>query len=657
MERKQFSLLLALIFILSGCVASDVPKGNRTQVSKASTKTTSGSGNGATDTDDDVGNGTSLPPTVELRHLIEPNLSLDLNYTSGTGYAGGGSYSRKLTLPKNFAGRLYLAGINIGTLQSNFVKVRFKFGVGREAVTIPATVSQAPGITPANNISVLVLDLRSEPFRSIRLPYDLYDYNDYDFPGGDTPTLDNRDSELYCRGLKLEDDPTFVGVGACDGIQSNPDQPEEECLYSYASVLDQGLLKQSGAVKVPITPSAVQSKSITGNNYYQDYPAQMLKKPLLDTLVLSAANTIGNYKFSDFNASTGSTAITFTYPTTIWDPVTIGTSQYYFRGPYRLVNQTEWQIKFAQLDGPKRLFRQNSYVDYPLYLTSPLPDDDQSAPTQNRLYYNSYMFPLATKLTLGANVTHLASASPDGVRTETSLATAGATSWMDGANARAQTRNTDNEHVGSCNISATMEILAKDKNGIEFVITESKDVKLQLVRPTQYKTDTGNEVLFSNYKRCTSNVECGGSECCFNNRCWDETLVSQCIDPALQGHKNVGESCTTDFQCTSLCCNRTSGLCAPHNTSLTTPVLCSKPTGEFCIAKEWCQKSPVSKPIIVKTGTDPVGNVTCNQIVVTTQEYGDCQAGVCIPPEQPAIPVFDPNAVGACNNAVPPPTF
>lgn len=649
--------LLVMVFIISGCMPEQAPSTRSSYNSLPSGASTSGSGAGAEDSTS-VGSGTSLPPKVEIRHLIEPNLSTDLSYNTGTGYAGGGSYVRKLTLPKNFSGRLYVAGINVGTLSNRHVKVRFKFGVGKEPITVPATIVKAPGITPSTNVDVLVLDLRSEPFRNIRLPYDLFDYNDYDFSAGDTPTQDNRDSGLYCRGLKVADDPTFSGVGACDGVQSNSNQPEEECLYAYAKVLDQGLVKESSSVLVPISPGLAQVKSITGSSYFQDYLSQQLLKPLRDTIPTTATNVIGSYKFSEVNATTGSQNITFTYPTSIWDPATISGTRYYYRGPYRLVNTSGWEFKFAELDGPKRLFRQDSWVGYPIYFSNPLPDDNQSSPTQTRLYYNSYLFPLATQLQLNANVTHLSSSTVTGVRTENTLSTAGTTLWMDGSNARAQSKNTDLEHIGSCNVSSTLEIIAKDNNNVDYVVSIASDVKLQLVRPTQFRTDTGNEVLYTNFKSCSTNSACGGSECCFNNRCWDQSLVSQCYDSTTgQGNRNVGDTCTSDLECTSLCCNRTSGLCAPHNTLLNPAVLCSKPVGDFCIAKDWCQKSPVVKCLVIKTGTDSLGNTTCRQHCYNTEEFGDCKSGVCTPPVQPAIPTFDPNATGACNNAVDAPSF
>ncbi|MFP5386331.1 MAG: hypothetical protein ACLGHN_09655 [Bacteriovoracia bacterium] len=671
--KKILTQLLVMIFIISGCMPADVPSAQTAAQAGKNGKVTSGSGAGAEDPD--LGNGTSLPPKVEIRHLIEPNLSTDTSYSTGTGVAGGGSYVRKITLPKNFAGRLYLAGINIGSLADRHVKVRFKFGVNREAVTIPATVTRAPGITPQTDISVLVMDLRSEPFRNIRLPYDLFDYNEYafdpdgTFADGVEPVQDNRNTGLYCRGLRIEDDPTFQGVGACDGLQSTTGQPDEECLYAYAKVLDQGLVQLSGSVKVPITPSFPQIKSVTGSNYFMDYMSQKLLKPLPDTMSLTAPNVAGSFSFSTLAVpanSTDSIDVNFVYPTSIWDPVTILGTQYYYRGPYRLVNRPNWEFDFPfdQIHGKNRLFRENSWVDYPLYLTNPLPDDypvqpfPLPQPEQYRLYYNSYLFPLATKLDLTANVTHLASNDADGVRTEQTLPVAGKTMWMDGANARAQSRNYDLEHIGSCNVSATIEIIAKDDNNVDYVISLSKDVKLQLVRPSQYRTDTGNEVLYTNFKSCTENAGCGSSECCFNNRCWDQSLVSQCLDSSsTQGNRIIGESCTSDLECSSLCCNRTSGECAPHNTITSPAVLCSKPIGDYCIAKEWCQKTTVVKCLVVRTGTDNLGNTTCRQHCYNVEEYGDCKNGVCVAPEQEPIPPFDPNDPDACLNAVPAPNF
>lgn len=653
--KKTLSLLLVMTFVISGCLPSDVPTSRQQFNSTPTGESTTGVGAGATTTGS--GSGTTLPPKVEIRHLIEPNLSTDPTYSTATGHNGGGSYVRKLTLPKNFQGKLYLAGINIASLSDKHVKVRFKFGLNRDPITISAIVSQAPGITPQTNISVLVMDLKDAPFHAVRLTYDLYDYNDYPpsasaLPDSPTPVQDNLDTGLYCRGLKLEDDPTFTGVGQCDGLE-----PDEECLYSYAKVLDQGLvqqvLKNGNIIYEPLNPSLPQSKSVVGQAYYQDSMTQALNKPLID-------NFLGPFKFSEtavpLNSSNSINLnfLTSSTPFSLdWGAKSINSGTYFYRGPYRNVNKDNWEFKFPDPVGAKKLFRNSRPfhdINGNIATVAPFPDN-------NTVYFGSYMFPIATKLDLSSNVSHLSSSQWDGVRSETNLAVPGTTLWMDGSNARANSKNAEQEHVGSCNVTSTIEIIAKDSNGNEYIIALSKDVKFQLVRPTRYYADTKTDVLFPNFKNCSSNASCGANECCFNNRCWDQSLVSQCIDSSSSsGNNQIGDSCGTDLDCSSLCCGG-GGRCAPHNTLLNPAVLCSKPIGTFCIAKEWCQKTPVINCIVVSTGTDSLGNVTCRQQCYTTNDYGDCKEGMCVSPFQPVIPVFDPNDPNACANAVPAPSF
>ena len=632
------TFLLGSAFFLSGCLTSDLAslqRESQSQDMECSFGTECSVGHNSTT----IGNGTTPPPVVEIRHLIEPNLSTETTYSTGVGKEpGGGSYVRKLTLPKNFAGRLYLAGINVGTLSSTHVKVRFNFGLNREPITIPAVVAKAPGITPQTDISVLVMDLRSEPFRNLRLPYDLFDYNEYE--SGMDPTEDNRNTNLYCRGLKTEDDPTFNGVGDCDSTS-------EECLYAYAKVEDQGLIKESGGIKLSLTPSFPQIKSTGGAGYYKDFMNYKILKPLPDTISTSI-------KFSELDSNTGSTAITFS-GSTIWNSVPILGSNYFYRGPYRLINRSSWEFKlpFDDIHGKNRIFKEDKFIPYPNNSTYPLIGDSIKK-EQDRLYFKSYLFPLATRLNLAANKSYLSQDTPN----EKILSLSGKTELMDGANARAQSRNYDQEHVGSCNVTATIEIIAKDKNEINYVIASSKDIKLQLVRPTQYSTDLGNEVLFSNYKSCTSDSGCSSNECCLNNRCWDQTLVSNCMENrSEEGHREIGEQCTTDLDCSTLCCNPNTSQCSPHNTNVTPALLCSKPIGDYCIAKEWCQKSTVVKCYVIRTGIDNLGNITCRQQCYNMEEFGDCKNGICLPPVQAQIPTFDPTLPDACANAVVAPKF
>jgi hypothetical protein len=418
--------------------------------------------------------------------------------------------------------------------------------------------------------------------------------------------------------------------------------------------------------------------SFAGSNYFQDYFAKQVLKPVGDTMD-QAAHAFNTFKFSEANATTGSTNMTFD---NTWAGLLFGTTTYYYRGPYRLVDTKNWQFRYQSFDGPKGLFKLDSYVLFNETLfTGPagncpnsapgvagaacLPDDPvyfnfgmgsfQKVP---RLYYNSLMFPRATQLSLNSGIPHLSDTNAVGLRTPATVNPGEKTLWMDGSNARAQSINSEFNHVGSCNVAATIEIIARDDNGNDYVISSANDVKLQLVRPTEYRTDIGNEVLYSNFKTCSGNAQCGSSECCFNNRCWDSALVSQCFDDTqINGNKQVGTTCTSDLECSSLCCNRSTGQCAPHNTSVTPAVLCSKPVGEFCISKEWCQKYPITKQLLIKQPPLPDGTPQCADYRYTVEEYGDCKNSVCVPPTQPTITNIDTTAPGVCTNAVPPPSF
>ena len=627
-----YACLLVAVFAV-GCNPMSVPSTRQANGNQAGPGGQNpGPGNGATTTGAGSGGETApFLPTVEIRHLIEPNLTTDPSYNSGTGYHGGGSYVRKLTIPKNYAGRLYLAGINVGTLTDRFVKVRFKFGPNHHSETINAVVAKATGITPSTDISVLVMDLKNQPFRDIRLSYDLYDYNTY--LAGETPVQDNRNSGLYCRALRLADDPTFTGVGNCDA-------GDEKCLYAYAKVLDQGLVKEgSGPVYTSFAPKLPQVKATAGSDYYADADALTLEKALSDSF-------LGPFKFNNlvnFNlAADPGVSID-------WGPKTINSSTYYYRGPYKLSDRSNWHFKFGDLVGENRLFKNSR----------PYSGSVGPTPDLGTVFFGSYMFPLASKSSIQANTPYLGSDEWNQKRLTQINSVGGESLWMDGSSARAQTLNTANEHIGSCNVSAIIEIIAKDDSGNEYIITDTNEIKLQLVRETQYFEDTNSDVLYTNFKRCSSNSNCGSGECCYNNRCWDETLVSQCIDSTVsQGNHLTGEACSTDFDCVSLCCNRTTGVCAAHNTLTIPPVLCSKPVGDACIAKEWCQQVPVTKCIIVKSPIDPgTGTSSCYQQCYTVLEYGDCKAGTCVPPYQEPITSFDPDAPGACDNAVTAPNF
>ena len=150
---------------------------------------------------------------------------------------------------------LYLSGLNFTSLADRHITVNFYFGHTKEKVSVSGVVARAPGITPTTDIEVLILNMNDKPFEQIRLLYDLYDYKQYDFDErdpeegtflvetpSDEPITDNLDENLYCRGLLLDDDPTYRrSSGSCSSAS-------DMCMYAYAKeVKDRGLQKMDEA--------------------------------------------------------------------------------------------------------------------------------------------------------------------------------------------------------------------------------------------------------------------------------------------------------------------------------------------------------------------------------------------------------------------------
>jgi hypothetical protein len=649
---------MVLTMILSAC--QEVPKRDLAGVgiSEGATGGSTG-GVGVTTSGSNGGVQTvSAAPKVEIRNLVEPNITTAdyPTYFTGTGLSGAGTYVRKLTLPKNYQGLLYLGGININSLSGRFVKVRFTFGVSGEQVEVDATVARAPGITPNTEIDVLVMDLRNQPFSNMRLIYDLYDYRDYSDPTN-LPVETNRDPSLYCRALRLQDDNTFNGQGECDGLNSTKTGAlDEKCLYTYAKVVDRALVQGTTAV-YPTQPHIDLTSGKLG--YYHQTPQTLMNRCLPDQS--RTANHVIVSGVSDINTGgTGVQPLIFTDFNQTANLVqknaagtTIFTQAVSYFGPFQAINADNWEIKYGAAFGEFGIF------DFTKAFVAPYTNFGVQM-GQTHLHY-SKMFPRFGYLDLPTDVKYLKTdfngsvANSQDVKTPTTQVTGGATELVDGCSLRVQSQNYEGNHIGSCNASGKIEILTLNEDGTLITVAESKDVVLQLVRPTQI-TGEGNDYLYSNYKSCTNSNQCGSGECCFNNRCWNNELVTQCVEQAnTVGNSPIGATCSSDFQCSSLCCNLSTGRCGVHDNTLSPPVLCSKPYGQFCLAKEWCQKSNVTNCFIVKTGTDPQGNVTCAKRCYNSQEFGDCKAGVCQPPPVGQNPTFNPSDPNACADAIDPP--
>lgn len=597
-------------------------------------------GNGAGPSDGDIGSiGDAILENgrAELRHIVDPF---------------SGTYKTKVTIPKNYKGMLYLSGLNITSLNDRLISVRFRFGREREEVIIQAAIGRAPGITPQTDVEVLILDLEDQPFQDLRLTYDLYDYNDYDtnddgieFAADDDlsePITDVRNPGLYCRGLNLEDDPTFTISSTNDRC----DTAGETCLYSYASVKDSGLyFLESGALK-GIVPSEPQIDLI-GSGYGSLSQSEILKKCLPDVDHRSSVET--SLQTATASASTSRVA----YGDTAFG------GGYTYLGPYRTLNRSIWEISgdaiFSDISTagaePTGLFQA---------VLNNAPSNTANDPNgRSQAGIKSFLFPRAGKKDLNSNVEYIGytalSTQLTASRSVRSLVSAGETEYVDGCNIRVSSYDEEtNEGVSSCSVSGTIDLITTDRETGETVtITTSKEIKLQLTRASA--TDyLGNEVQFSALKKCSSSNACAANECCFNERCWSKDLVSQCIESGTgEGNLGTGESCNSDFQCSSLCCSSSSQTCGVHNPG--EDLFCSKSPGQQCITKEFCREENIRTCFIVKTGISNQGVQTCTLRCYNVPTFGDCREGICVPPNSPPVPTFDP-ANPDCGNAIDPPT-
>ncbi len=602
--------VLSIIFLLILCSCLGSPSSSR-KLSKLTDNIDQGSGSGdgdgaiggdgGIDSDEDTG---QTITRVELRQFIDPN---------------DGNFRTKVTIPKNFSERLYISGLNISSLQDKFIWVRFRLGRDLTEVTLPATVTRVDDIALASlsDLEVLNVDLSSRPFEDIVLSYDLFDYNDYS--SGTTPTQDPTSSGLYCRGLAIDYDPTFQSSAS----NARCDATGETCLYAYAKVVDRGLT--DSGTNLSVVPSKAQI-DLSDSGYSNDSLAQNLTKCLPD-----------NNDLANLNGVLGTTAAALTIGAVI-------TPGYIYNGPYRPINQANWEITgdalFSAVTSPSGLFA-NAFT--------------AGDPSTG---YTSFLFPRAGLMNFKAGREYFGSTNAFDIRTLQRLLTGGDSIFVDGCNLRAVNYDPNtNEGINSCNVTATVEVLVKDKDAAvtdePVVISESIDLKLQLSRVSQ-KDFLGEEILYTSLKNCDASSECGNNECCFNKRCWSKEIVSQCKeDSTSTGNTGIGGTCSSDFDCASLCCNSSTGTCAVHDP--VGGVYCSKSPGQTCVAKEFCRQESIRTCFIVKTGFSN-GVQTCARRCYQVPTFGNCVDNTCIQPLTPDIPDFDPNDPSFCLQAIDPPT-
>jgi len=645
----KFSVLCLLIFLFS-CIGENIsstrklpPKPETTSPKPPTTNRDlpwpryQGQGpRGAGPSDGSVNQGEEEPPTpvaIELRNFVDP-------FT--------GHYKSKLTLPKNFAGTLFIAGLNVSQLNGQLITVRFRFGRELEPIDIRATVGgTAPGLTPQVAMQVLQLDMKELPFDRIRLLYHLFDYTDYRNSTGKEdfrnelgellgPTTDPLDSFLYCRGLTLRDDPTFQGSTE----NRKCDNKGERCLYTYASLVDKGLADDENLFFNPSDPQI----DILDKGYLNETSLQAIKKCLPDN------NYTANLKGVLNAQSVGSGSSKLSYN----DPVVLKFGDvdktYWYRGPYRALDFKNWGIEGAAM----------TYESSTEYQVVGIYQKNYIAPGDANAGYVSMLFPRPGRMTLRRDVQYWGSENVLEERYLQTLVSSGNTMYMDGCNLRVTNMNIfSNEGLSSCNIIATIELITTDEEGKEISLLRRPDnqLKLQIIRPSLIESETmgGAEVLYQSMRSCSTNRSCASGECCFNNRCWDRNLISKCASEGeVIGYLGIGETCSSDLQCSSLCCDQSRGVCSVHVISTEETTLCAKAPGQTCVDRQFCRKENLTTCYVVKTGTDPLGKIECALRCYFTPTFGRCRNGICVTPPQSAVPRFDP-VNPDCSEAIAPP--
>jgi hypothetical protein len=114
------------------------------------------------------------------------------------------------------------------------------------------------------------------------------------------------------------------------------------------------------------------------------------------------------------------------------------------------------------------------------------------------------------------------------------------------------------------------------------------------------------------------------------------------------GNGETGDSCKSDYECQTLCCNNSIGTCSDHNPKGSPSILCSKDYGQSCVSNEFCKATYVTICELVRT-TDNSCQIRCRPELIN----GTCEKFKCTQPRTPPRPPFDPGNPD-CSNAVDP---
>ncbi|MDD0852209.1 hypothetical protein HBN50_03830 [Halobacteriovorax sp. GB3] len=558
-----------------------------------------------------------------------------------------GTLKSKATIPKDYNKPLYITGLNITAIKDKSeLFVRFRFGRELTTIDVPAVVGMTTGITPQAEIDVITLNMANSPFKDLRLNYDLFDYNDYSSGHGledDELYVEPWNNNLYCRGLLIEHDPTFSGNSA-----SNPvcNEAGEKCYYAYAKIEDQTfatdqVVDGQNAI-VTSRPTKRQINVLPTASYANDLHSNAVQKCLPDTNAYAQYNLLLGTNFTSDLAMTD----VFNPPAVVWKTDYSSTSNYYYSSPYNTVGVltepttkaefSDWEISGDAVFGSTGVFSDSMLV----------------VNSEKRINggFGAFLYPRFARQKMNQGVQYAGSDDAFDLKSILSVTSTGRSKFMYGCNERVATYNESTlESVSSCNVAATISLVVKDSSGtVTEVLTETSTLKLQIIRESD-EDFYGNETVYTSLRSCDSNRTCGKDECCFNNKCWSKDIVSQCYDTddRVGDQLPTDSQCSSDLQCASLCCNKSTGKCADHIIQEgRDPVYCGKSIGQSCLTREYCAQVEVTVYKNIRFGP---GADECKLMPFIKKVFADCD-GSCRQPEAPTVPTIDPD--NPCEGAI-----
>jgi len=459
-----------------------------------------------------------------------------------------GTFQEKLSISKDFQGVLYIDLKDINLFKEKLLLARFSFGRNSEN-PIELPLSYVTKSIAGVEKGVLALSIPSKNFFSIPLDYQLYDYS-LDAIAGDNAFHE----DVYCRGLKIEDDPT--------SNQTSCSKLDDRCLYTYARVDDQGLFHESSSTFIQPTELTVSQDESRAYEFNLD-PIN-LRRCLSDQKSVYVKNK---------NIDIG-------------ELITLDDEGYRFKGAFKPIDPSNWGIQGDASWGRFGIFQ----AEY-------------SLGKNLELGYKSNLFPRAGKIINKSKRYYLGSKNPldqkviTNVTGDASGSSAGLTDWVDGCNLRVLSRDSLGKNIGSCNVTSNIQIFYRDGSTEVMIysnetLEKAGQVKLQIVNNISTKIDV------QDFNVCVTDSGCSSTSCCNEGRCWDRTKYKDMFCKPSNSGKQTGQVCNNDTECLSACCigslTGNGGVCADSTSS------CKRQVGESCIHSDACDVQTGDESYYVK---------------------------------------------------------